>query len=101
MQLLPKSLATQAWPQEGNALRGVCERDQTHQAGLLPARHTLPFRLLPAGFAVGSVKIYRLKTLGFHRPCVPSRRAVLAKINSPYSYLAYLLDLNVISWGNF
>lgn len=43
----------------------VCVRDQTHQAGLLPARHTLSFRLLPAGFAVGSVKLYRLKTPGF------------------------------------
>lgn len=43
----------------------MCVRDQTHQAGLLPARHTLSFRLLPAGFAVGSVNLYRLKTPGF------------------------------------
>lgn len=34
------------------ALFGVCEGSNTPGLGLLPARHALSFRLLPAGFAV-------------------------------------------------
>ena len=44
--------ATQAWTRERGALFGVCKRSNTLGLGLLPARHTLSFRLLPAGFAV-------------------------------------------------
>lgn len=59
MLLLPKpsrepavGTATQGWAQEGRTLRGVCERSNAPGLGLLPARHALSFRLLPAGFAV-------------------------------------------------
>lgn len=46
------------------------------------------------------VKLYRLKTSGFSSACVLRRRAVLAEVNSPNSYLTHLVDPNATNWGH-
>lgn len=83
------------------ALFGVCKRSNTPGLGLLPARHTLSFRLLPAGFAVPWCWALQIENIWLFTSRGLRRRAVSAEVNSPNSYLTRLVDPDMISWGNF
>lgn len=80
----------------------VCVKDQTRQGWTGPRKTHTFFQALASWFGCSVVLSFTdWKHLAFHQPCVLRRRAALAEVNSPNSYLTHLVDLNVINWGNF
>lgn len=109
MLLLPKSLlepavrtAAQEWAQEGeSSLWCVCKIKHS-RAGIAPSKTHTFLRAVASWFCCAVVLSFTdWKHLAFHQPCVLRRRAVFTEVNWPNSYLTHLVDLNVISWGNF
>lgn len=105
MLLLPESLLSwlpRQWHRRGlrkkRALFGVCKR--SNRPGLLQERHSF-FQDVASWFCCAVVSFTDWKHLAFHQPCVLRRRAVLAEVNSPDSYLTHLVDPDMISWGHF